>query len=101
MIAARLPTCARVLAAAVEQLGAAEMSRALHASRARIERWSTGAAPMTLEEQVALALAVIARAQSGSELFHRAARLREQVRAAIEFQLHSTETHPFTHPRLR
>lgn len=75
----------RLLVLAAEELDQ-PIDRYLGVSPERIEEWKSGALRMSLPEQAALALAVLAVATPGTRLFRQAAALRGQVRAAVEYE---------------
>jgi hypothetical protein len=82
----------RLLILAAEELDQ-PLDRYLGVSPERTEQWKSGAVRMTLSEQAALALALLALAPPGSRLFRQAAALRGQVRAAMEYESGSSVRH--------
>jgi hypothetical protein len=82
----------RLLVLAAEELDQ-PLDRYLRVPPERIEEWKSGAVRMSLPEQAALALALLAVTPPGSRLFRQAAALRGQVRAAIEYESGSIVRH--------
>lgn len=87
-----------MLKEALTAIDAATLAQAIGVQQDRLERWAIGQEPMTFSQRMGTTMGVIALAPQGSNLFRRAALVRAQLAASIEFELGVTRT-SMTPPR--
>jgi len=85
-------TTSAMLREALGAMDPAMLARFIGVEPERLPRWANGRESMTFVERMAATMGVIALAPAGSDLFRRAARLRAQLAASLEFELGVTKS---------
>jgi len=75
----------QLLRDALRELAPDAVARVTGVSVVRLHRWSDGSADMAFVNRIRVTMALITLAPPGSDLFRRAARLRLQLAASLEF----------------
>lgn len=92
-------TAARVLNRVIASVGIERLAESLHVSVANLEPFVSGERTMTLPQQRALGLAVLALSADQADLRRQASSLLAQVGAAEDFEAGVTERHAYAPPR--
>lgn len=90
----------RLLKMALNELDNRQLVRSIGVPSERLRRWATSGCQISLEEQTAIAVAVLAMAPQESRLFSGAMALRNRLRAELEYTLGVTRA-TVEPPRIR